>query len=97
MSVVDLRSDTVTRPTAAMRAAMMAAAVGVGALLATSASAFTVLMWVGAAYLLWMGVRLLVARRGQTVAVSPDIHRRVAGLLFIGFGIRLAITDNPSC
>lgn len=56
---------------------VLAAAVGVGALLATSATAFTVLKWVGAAYLLWMGVRLLVARRGQTVAVSPDMPRRV--------------------
>jgi RhtB (resistance to homoserine/threonine) family protein len=45
---------------------VFAAAVGVGALLAASAAAFTVLKWVGAAYLLWMGVRLLFAR-GQAV------------------------------
>lgn len=38
---------------------IFAAAVGVGALLATSAMAFTVLKWLGAAYLLWMGVRML--------------------------------------
>ena len=41
---------------------VFAAAVGVSALLATSATAFTVLKWVGAAYLLWMGVRLLSAK-----------------------------------
>ena len=41
---------------------VFAAAVGVGALLAASATAFTVLKWVGAAYLLWVGVRLLLAR-----------------------------------
>ncbi|PKO66724.1 MAG: lysine transporter LysE [Betaproteobacteria bacterium HGW-Betaproteobacteria-16] len=41
---------------------VFAAAIGVSALLATSAAAFTVLKWVGAAYLLWMGVRLLLSR-----------------------------------
>ena len=41
---------------------VFAAAVGVSALLAASATAFTVLKWAGAAYLLWVGVRLLFAR-----------------------------------
>jgi RhtB (resistance to homoserine/threonine) family protein len=41
---------------------VFAAAVGVSALLATSATAFTVLKWIGAAYLLWMGVKLLLAK-----------------------------------
>ena len=41
---------------------VFAAAVGVGALLAASATAFTVLKWAGAVYLLWVGVRLLFAR-----------------------------------
>jgi threonine/homoserine/homoserine lactone efflux protein len=39
-----------------------AAAVGVSALMAASATAFTVLKWVGAAYLLWVGVRMLLSR-----------------------------------
>lgn len=43
---------------------VFAAAVGVGALLAASATAFTVLKWVGAAYLLWMGMRMLFSRAG---------------------------------
>ncbi len=42
-----------------------AAALGVGALLAASAAAFTVLKWVGAAYLLWMGVKLLFAKNNS--------------------------------
>ncbi len=42
-----------------------AAALGVGALLATSAMAFTLLKWLGAAYLLWVGVRMLFARGGD--------------------------------
>jgi threonine/homoserine/homoserine lactone efflux protein len=41
---------------------IFAAAVGVGALLAASVTAFTVLKWVGAAYLLWMGARMLFAK-----------------------------------
>jgi threonine/homoserine/homoserine lactone efflux protein len=36
-----------------------AAALGVGALLATSAAAFNLIKWLGAAYLMWIGVRLL--------------------------------------
>lgn len=50
---------------------VLAAAVGVGALLAASATAFTVLKWLGAAYLVWVGVRLLVARRPAT---TPDLR-----------------------
>ncbi|KQP17178.1 LysE family translocator [Pseudorhodoferax sp. Leaf267] len=41
-----------------------AAAIGVGALLAASAAAFNVLKWLGAAYLLYTGLRLLFARLG---------------------------------
>lgn len=157
---------------------VFAAAMGVSALLATSAAAFTVLKWVGAAYLLWMGVRLLMSRatpldlragdaevdlwrvyrRGfltnvlnpkvalfflafvpQFIAPGADnkvwvflvlgvifnlnslpinfgyawlaawaarrVHTvqramhwmdRAAGLLFVGFGLRLAMTDHPT-
>jgi len=51
---------------------VFAAAVGVGALLAASATAFTVLKWLGAAYLMWIGVRLLVARSGAVRWGSPS-------------------------
>lgn len=58
---------------------IVAAALGVGALLATSATAFTVLKWVGAAYLLWMGVRMLRARPGDGLAaVAREAHARTA-------------------
>lgn len=38
--------------------AMTASMLGLGALLATSAAVFTVLKWVGAAYLIWLGIKL---------------------------------------
>jgi threonine/homoserine/homoserine lactone efflux protein len=40
---------------------IVAAGLGVSALLATSAMAFTVLKWVGAAYLVFMGLRMLTS------------------------------------
>lgn len=53
---------------------VFAAALGVGALLATSATAFTVLKWVGAAYLMWMGVKLLWAKGGSSVVPAVAAH-----------------------
>ena len=44
---------------------IFAAALGVSALLAASATAFTVLKWVGAAYLVYVGASMLLARGQQ--------------------------------
>lgn len=52
---------------------VFAAALGVGALLAASATAFTVLKWAGAAYLMWMGVKLLLAKGGGSSIVQADV------------------------
>ena len=41
---------------------VFAAALGVSALLAASATAFTVLKWAGAAYLLYVGIKLLLSK-----------------------------------
>lgn len=41
---------------------IFAAAVGVSALMAASATAFTVLKWAGAAYLVYVGVRMLLSK-----------------------------------
>ena len=50
-----------------------AAAVGVGALLAASSTAYALLKWLGALYLLWLGLRLLLSRGdGALAAVARD-------------------------
>ena len=57
---------------------VLAAALGVGALLAASATAFTAIKWVGAAYLLWMGVRMLLAKppdAGAGALAVAAVHR----------------------
>jgi len=41
---------------------VVAAAVGLGALIAASATTFTVLKWLGAAYLVYMGLGMLISR-----------------------------------
>lgn len=56
---------------------IFAAAVGVGTLMATSAAAFTVLKYIGAAYLLYLGVRMVLSR--PTPSTPPaDIEPAVA-------------------
>jgi len=60
---------------------VLAAALGMGALLATSATAFTVLKWAGAAYLVGMGLKMLLARGGASVVATPsDAHAGHAAL-----------------
>ncbi|WP_299554198.1 LysE family translocator [uncultured Tateyamaria sp.] len=44
--------------------AMTLSVIGLGALFLTSALAFTVLKWVGAVYLVYLGIRMLLSARG---------------------------------
>jgi threonine/homoserine/homoserine lactone efflux protein len=57
-----------------------AAALGLSALMAASGLAFSVLKWAGAAYLVWMGVRMLLASRSAYGASFPAAAVKGAGL-----------------
>ena len=48
------------------------AAVGLSALLAASATAFSIVKWVGAAYLVWVGVSMMRARGTSGAAASGE-------------------------
>lgn len=50
---------------------VLLAALGLSAILATSATAFTVVKWLGAAYLIWLGVQ---AWRAGGNAFASDLH-----------------------
>lgn len=55
---------------------VLAAALGLSALLAASSWAFTLVKWVGAAYLVWIGLQMLLARRrpaGGESQPSPGV------------------------
>jgi threonine/homoserine/homoserine lactone efflux protein len=54
--------------------AMTASLAGLGALVLTSATLFSVLKWIGAAYLVWMGVKLLrsAPRGGLAMPDAPE-------------------------
>ena len=56
--------------------AMTFSMLGVGALLAASAGLFTLLKWIGAAYLVWLGVKLW--RAGGSLEVTPKEEKTAA-------------------
>ena len=64
--------------------AMSLSVIGLGALLLTSALAFTVLKWVGAIYLVYLGLRMLrsAMRPGQTTALTDRPAGESAGKVF---------------
>lgn len=55
------------------------AGIGMGALLATSALAFNIVKWLGAAYLVWLGIRLLRAP-APPLATAESTHKKAPDL-----------------
>ncbi|TWO71062.1 lysine transporter LysE [Caenimonas sedimenti] len=62
---------------------MWAAVAGVATLLATYPAAFRVVQWVGAAYLAWLGFRMLIAKPGDApvLHIEPRHYFKQAGLI----------------
>ena len=72
----------------------LAAALGLGVLLAASKTAYTVLKWAGAAYLVWLGAGLILRPRER---FDIDAHERASGRSGGGWLLRGLLTNllNP--
>ena len=70
---------------------MTAAAFGLAAIIATSASAFSWIKWLGVAYLVWIGVQLILTR-DSTDEVTADVSGERFRLFRQGFVTSMA---NP--
>ena len=74
---------------------VLAAALGLSALLAQSALAFSLLKYVGAAYLVFLGVRLLMQKtpEGDSAPVSPQGAQRAfaEGILVEALNVKTAL------
>jgi len=73
--------------------AMSASLAGLGALVMASATMFSVLKWLGAAYLVWLGIKLLRSAPSaglNAIATGPEVNARAV------FGHAAAVTAlNP--
>jgi threonine/homoserine/homoserine lactone efflux protein len=71
-----------------------AVALGLGALLAASEFWFSVVKWVGAAYLAWLGLRLLRSKGGLDLSGSGTVDRDAAPRAVFAKSFLVAVT-NP--
>jgi threonine/homoserine/homoserine lactone efflux protein len=71
---------------------ILAATLGLSALLLASATAFATLRYLGAAYLVWVGIGLLRAAPGAAVA-APRVAAQAGRRIFVGAALTNAL--NP--
>ncbi|OWV28356.1 LysE family translocator [Halomonas campaniensis] len=60
------------------------AAVGLSAVLATSALAFSIVKWVGAAYLIWLGINMLLSKGDQFVSADNPGNKNLSAVYWQG-------------
>ncbi len=73
---------------------VIAATVGLSAVIATSAAAFSVVKWIGAGYLVYIGIRTLVKRPQAVTQASDQMTRRRAftqGIVVNTFNPKVAL------
>ncbi len=66
---------------------------GIGALVAQSATAFAVIKWVGAAYLVWLGIQKW---RDTSSLVTPETHKTMSGKSLLYKAILINLTNPKS-
>lgn len=64
---------------------MLAAVFGISAILATSSFAFAVLKWIGAAYLVYLGIRVLMSRQSVLHVAPQEGGKSKWSILWQGF------------
>jgi len=82
-SLLVLRTAVVAGPAKAFAAAAgictgllawaLAAAFGISAILAGSTLLYQLLKWAGAAYLCWLGIRMLLSSNSEAVCTNPEV------------------------
>lgn len=61
---------------------ILAAALGLSAILASSATAFAIIKWIGAAYLAYLGLTMLLVRRQDHLAARPALPPAPSSRIF---------------